>query len=114
MAALDVKQLYDLQKQINQIVIKDFNLSKDQLYILLDIPPKSIPMKLGDDLNVLTYDDSIEPMTRYSGVISGVQKGFLENIQRFRVFVNPYLFELPNISKKDVAKKIESILKATI
>ena len=51
-------------------------------------------MKLGEDINVLTRRQDVPlSLTKISGIVQGVQTGFIDHIQRLRVLVHPDSFE---------------------
>jgi hypothetical protein len=89
LCVLSASQLEELQERVNGVVVNQLDMSPDSTQVLIDVPVERGLMKLGDDLNVLTHNKDIIPLERFSGIVSGVRRGFQEQLQRVRVFVNP-------------------------
>jgi hypothetical protein len=71
------------------MLIDKFNLSSERTHVLLDMPIEKGNKKLGSDINILTYRNETRSLSSMSGIVSGVEDGFRNQIQRLRVLVHP-------------------------
>jgi uncharacterized protein len=99
-----------LHKDLNELLVETFNLEKDRIHVLLDVPMEYGPRKLGEDLNIETYNGEITAVLKLSGIIEGVQKGFTEHIQRLRVFIHPDTYLLFNTNVESLIKEVREFL----
>ena len=99
-----------LHKDLNELLIETFKLKPDRIHVLLDVPMEYGPRKLGEDLNIETYNGEITAVTKLSGIIEGAQKGFTEHIQRLRVFIHPDTYALFNTNMDLLIKEVREFL----
>ncbi len=105
----------ELQEQLNEAVADCLHSSTDSTHVLIDVPVERGLLKVGDDLNVLTHNHTVVPLERLSGIASGVRRGFQEQLQRFRVFLNPETFErLTEEERKHVRATVKSELETLV
>jgi HD superfamily phosphohydrolase len=104
----------ELQKRVNTHFIKTFNMSSNRQHVLLDLPVEYGPKKLGEDVNILNYRGEPRALTKVSGIVEGVQKGFTEHLQRLRVFVHPDSWAELEHKRKDVKDAVGETLLSLI
>jgi HD superfamily phosphohydrolase len=100
---LTMRQLYALQNKINMNLAEGLNRPTENCLVLLDYPMESGRLKLGEDINVITYSGSSIRLDRLSGIVEGAARGFKDHLQRVRVFLDPL------IAKECDGRKIEQI-----
>jgi HD superfamily phosphohydrolase len=106
-------ELQRLQKELNRSVCEELHLNPDIVQVLVDVPVEKGLLKVGDDLNVIAPNGTVVPLDRLSGIVSGVQRSFNEQLQRVRIFLNPETDEtLPRERKDRLRVHIRSVLEA--
>lgn len=84
-----------LREAMDEAFCEKFKIEfSERFNIIIDVPREPGSMKLGSDLNVITYRNDIIAMTRLSKIVDGANAGFVEHLQRIRVFLHPDAFEL--------------------
>lgn len=106
-------ELQRLQEELNKSVCKELGLDPNTVQVLVDVPVEKGLMKVGDDLNVITPNGTVVPLDRLSGIVSGVQRSFNEQLQRVRIFLNPETDEILVLERKNrLRNHIRSVLEA--
>lgn len=87
---IPLTEFLKLEDELNRVVRKH-SASPDvpEVCCLIDIPVEVGKPKLGDDLNMIAYDQRSAALNRFSGIVKGAQEGFSDHLQRLRVFVHP-------------------------
>lgn len=107
---LSLTDTMKLQERINNQMITTFSLNHDRLHVLIDLPVEYDSMKLGEDLNIETFRGEVVALSKLSGIVEGAQKGFVEHIQRLRVFVHPETYERLAGRRKHLEGQIQEML----
>ncbi|MEM9753425.1 MAG: protein kinase, partial [Planctomycetota bacterium] len=79
----------DLQQGLDQRIQVEYGLSEERVHVVIDFPVSAGRHKLGDDLDVVTHRGGYLALPKISMIVAGASNGFMEQLQRLRVFVNP-------------------------
>lgn len=78
--------------------------------LLIDMPYNKTHSKLGNDFRVLRYDQSYIELSKASGIISGLESTFDEQLLLLRVYLRPDVYEKLIEEGKVAKEQIETFL----
>ena len=93
-----------MESELNDL----FGFSNDKINILIDIPIDK-NKKLGDDINVIKYDNTAVKITDISGIISGINNYFDSHLQWLRIYIHPDYKK--KVKDKSINKESDKIIK---
>lgn len=113
LASLSAFDLYQLQNDVNaDLRIRLDGIDGSLIHVLIDVPIEPGIPKLGEDLDVETYDGNIVPLQELSGIVTGVQASFKKHLQRARVFSSPEC--LSRLEGRQLADIVRELLFARV
>ena len=111
-AGLTYSKQHTIRNQIEHELIIEYDISEiSENYgplVLIDMPNETPGNKLGDDIRILRYDKSSIPLTKASGIVSGLKTAFEDQLMLLRVFLRPDINE--KLDEKFGRKEIEKFL----
>lgn len=108
---LDVSQALALQGAIDDMLVQDYDLSRDRTHIIIDMPVEPGNRKLGEDISVRSHEGpSLVGLETLSGIVDGVNRGFERHLQRVRIFINPRTLEDLGNNRDTAVREIEQLL----
>ena len=100
---------HDIRDKLEQALIDRYNIyhvgTNYGAIVLVDMPYENRGSKLGEDIRILRYDESHLPLTKASGIVSGLGTAFDDQLMLLRVFLRPDIYEnlIDKFGDKDVA-----------
>ncbi len=90
---LDLYQVQELEDKIWLALVERFglNLKREIKPIIVDYPNEPGSNKMGEDVMVKFGHSDYRRLMQVSGIISGVNRSFVDQLVRFRVFIHPDL-----------------------
>lgn len=113
---LDYKGQHDIRDQLEDAFCEQFwDYVKEPIrdsgaILLIDMPYNRSHKKLGNDFRVLRYDKSYLELSKASGVISGLESTFDEQLLLLRVYLRPDIYENLIGEEKVEKEEIEAFL----
>lgn len=81
-------QLDKLRLELEKEVSKIIDFSDDRINLLIDIP-RDDNKKLGKDINVIKYNNTVTKLIDLSGIVSGINNFFDSHLQWLRIYIHP-------------------------
>lgn len=85
---LKFSELDSLRIELESALSSILEFDENKINILIDIP-RDENKKLGRDINVVKYDNSITKLTDISGIVSGINNYFDSHLQWLRIYIHP-------------------------
>ena len=106
-AAMSFGEVNKLRQEVQEIVLQSLGCKStaDDLYLLIDIPYIG-DKKLGDDMSVRKYSGDYTKLSEISGIVSGINSDFEDQIQWLRIFLHKKYEE----KSKNDNKKIKEVI----
>lgn len=97
------------KKIIEKYKIDDSIVKNNGSLVLIDCPIGG--EKVGEDIEILKHDGSIQRLSELSGAVKGAGEAFREDLKLIRVFAHPSLYQLLESNLSDVGKNVYEFLR---
>lgn len=89
--------------------VNDSIIKSNGSLVLIDCPIGG--EKVGEDIEILKHDGSIQRLSELSGAVKGAGEAFREDLKLIRVFAHPSLYQLLESNLSDVGKNVYEFLR---
>lgn len=111
-AEMNYTELNELGKAIAEELFNSSlpsGFKKEKVPVLVDMPYEPGRPKLGEDINVIRFDNTTECLNTISGIVKGVNDSF-KKLRHVRIFVHPQIYAEDKEERLKLGKAIENYL----
>lgn len=107
MATMCFGETNKIRQDIQGIVLKELGIksTENDMYLLVDIPCDD-DKKLGEDISVKKYSNEFTKLSDISGIVSGINSNFEDQIQWLRIFLHKNIVERNKMDNEAIVKRI--------
>lgn len=114
-ATMTYTQQHKIRDKLEQDLLSKYDISEISTnygaVVLVDMPYEKQGGKLGDNIQILRYDESCLSLVKVSGIVAGIKTSFDDHLMLLRVFIRPDVYEkLLTFGRNEIEKFISEKL----